>query len=639
MNIMSLEGLAKSYADKILFADLSLGIDEGDKIGLVGVNGTGKTTLLKIIAGAEQPDQGKIIMNSELQIAYMPQSPDFDYQLTVLEQVYQGNSPVMELFKEYESTQKQLELAPGNRELEKKLALLSQKMDALDGWQLESEAKTVLTKLDLVDFGAQVGTLSGGQRKRLALASALIRPAGLLILDEPTNHLDNDTVTWLEQYLQKRKGALLMVTHDRYFLDRVVNRIIELDQGSLYSYEGNYSSFLEKKLERQEQEAASERKRQNIIRNELAWIKRGAKARTTKQKARIERFEKLLAEGPETNGAKLEISAGSTRLGKKVIELEEVSKSFGDVKLLEGFSYSFQKESRVGIVGPNGVGKSTLLNLIAGKIEPDSGKVDLGQTVKIGFFTQENVALDDDLRVIEYIRAEAEYIPTQDGGRISASQMLERFLFTPSAQWTPIGKLSGGEKRRLYLLKVLMSAPNVLLLDEPTNDLDTETLGILEDYLEDFPGAIITVSHDRYFLDRVVDRILAFKGQGLIKEYVGNYTDYQEKVQEEQPRESTKVLGKSSAQKDYEAKKKVGTPKFSYKEQREYEEIEDVIDRLEKELQELAREIDGAGSNYELLQELVARQEQLEQQLEEKLERWTYLETLAEEIEAAKQVK
>jgi len=632
---MTIEGIAKSYADKILFADLSFGIDDEDKIGLVGVNGTGKSTLLKIIAGVERPDRGKISINSNLQIEYMPQSPNFDDQLTVLEQVFQGSSPVMELVKEYEAIQRKLELSPDDKELEKKLARLSEKMDALNGWQLESEAKTILTKLGLVDFTAQVGTLSGGQKRRLALATALIRPAGLLILDEPTNHLDNDTVAWLEQYLQKRKGALLMVTHDRYFLDRVVNRIIELDRGKLYSYPGNYSTFLEKKLERQEQEEAAERKRQTILRKELAWIRRGAKARSTKQKARIERFEELLAAGPAAGSAKVEISAVSTRLGKKVIELEQVDKSFGEIKLLDGFSYTFQKDSRIGIVGPNGVGKTTLLNLIAGKIKPDKGKVEIGQTVKIGFFTQENIEMDGDLRVIDYIREEAEYLPTPDGGKISAAQMLERFLFTPVTQWTPIRKLSGGEKRRLYLLKVLMSAPNVLLLDEPTNDLDTETLGVLEAYLEDFPGAVIAVSHDRYFLDRVVDRILAFEGQGVVKEYVGNYSDYQAKLEEDQLRESPKEQARSSKKEDGAANKKTRPPKLTYQEQKEYAEIEGVIEGLEKELQELAREMEQAGSNYELLQELVARQSQLEQQLEEKLERWAYLEAKAEEIEKA----
>ncbi|MDA8233341.1 MAG: ABC-F family ATP-binding cassette domain-containing protein [Clostridia bacterium] len=597
MNLLSMENLSKSYGDKTLFQDITFGISEGEKIGLIGVNGTGKSTFLKIIAGVDFPDKGKVIKGSKVRIEYLAQNPDFDPQVTVLEQVFKGTS---------------------------------KQTNSVDPWQLESEAKTILNKLGITDLEAKVGTLSGGQRKRIAMAATLLSPADLLILDEPTNHIDNETVAWLEDYLKARKGALLMITHDRYFLDRVTNRIIELDKGKLYTYEGNYSMFLELKAEREEQLQASELKRQNLLRNELAWIKRGAKARTTKQKARIERFNNLLADEPTVSNDKIEISVGATRLGKKVIQLERVSKSFSGRNFIKDFSYSLARDDRVGIIGPNGTGKTTLLKILAGTLEPDEGTVDRGPTVKVGYFSQENTEMDPNLRVIEYIKEEAEYIPTPDGGLISAAQMLERFLFPSGLQWTPIAKLSGGEKRRLYLLRILMGAPNVLLLDEPTNDLDIQTLTILEDYLDDFPGAVVVVSHDRYFLDRVTEKILDFVGNGSIYEFTGNYTEYLES--EFLKNKKDNLEPKVTETKEKAARNKERALKFSYKEQKEYEEIDDIIAKVEDELQQVKSKILEAGSNYSLLQELLAEQQKLEAQLDELLERWTYLNELAEAI-------
>ncbi|MDA8212029.1 MAG: ABC-F family ATP-binding cassette domain-containing protein [Clostridia bacterium] len=633
MNLLSVENLSKSYVEKILFKNISFGIEEGDKIGLIGVNGTGKSTFLKVLAGIDFPDQGTVTVGNNVRIEYLPQNPNFDDDATVLQQVFKSNAPVMQVLREYEHTVEMINNIPGDDKLQKKLILLSQQMDAWDAWQLESEAKIILTKLGIANFAEKVGKLSGGQRKRIALASALINPAELLILDEPTNHIDNETVDWLEQYLNKRKGALIMVTHDRYFLDRVVNRIIELDRGSLYSYSGNYSKFLELKVEREEQQQASEKKRQNLLRNELAWIKRGAKARTTKQKARIDRFEKLQQEKPEIAADKLEIPVGASRLGKKVIELEHISKGFAGSKLIEDFSYVCLRNDRVGIIGPNGSGKSTLLNIVSGSLNPDSGTVERGQTVITGYFSQENNELDESLRAIDYIKEEAEVIPTADGKLISASQMLERFLFPPGVQWTPIAKLSGGERRRLYLLRVLMGAPNVLLLDEPTNDLDIQTLTILEDYLDEFPGAVIVVSHDRYFLDRIVDKIFAFEGNGVVTQYLGDYSEYQEyskirSLELENSKAESDIVKKDN----HVEKPKDRRLKFTFKEQKEYAEIDGIIAQLEKKLKEVNERINQAGSDFALLQELVEIQQGLEKQLDELLERWTYLNELAEEI-------
>ncbi|GMA99067.1 ABC-F family ATP-binding cassette domain-containing protein [Pelosinus sp. IPA-1] len=631
MNIVSIEKLSKSYGMKNLFSNVTFGIDENDKIGLIGVNGTGKSTFLKVIAGLEEADDGKVSQGNQVEVQYLSQNPDFDPLDTVLDQIFKGYSPIMKLLREYEQVLLAVNNQP-NEGIEKRLIALSQEMDAMNGWQLESEAKSILTRLGITDFTAQVGTLSGGQRKRIALASALIHPADLLILDEPTNHIDNDTVAWLEEYLHKRKGALLMITHDRYFLDRVVNRIIELDKGNLYSYTGNYSLFLELKMQREADQEATESKRQNLLRNELAWMRRGAKARTTKQKARIERFEKLSDEKVDLSQDKVEITAGASRLGRKIIELSNVTKNFEERTVIQDFSYIVLRDDRMGIVGPNGSGKSTLLNLITQRMEPDSGVIEIGQTVKIGYFSQENGDMDENLRVIEYIKEEANYLPAADGSVITASQMLERFLFPPELQWTPIRKLSGGEKRRLYLLRVLMGAPNVLLLDEPTNDLDIQTLTILEDYLDEFPGAVIVVSHDRYFLDRVVDKLFAFEEGGSIKQYVGGYSDYQETLASKGISEGNKEK-ETAAHPSQVEKPKERSRKFTFKEQKEYEEIDAVIASMEKEIQIVGTRINGAGSNFVLLQELTDLQQELEQKLAVLFDRWTYLNELAEEIE------
>lgn len=631
MNIVSIEKLSKSYGMKNLFSNVSFGIDENDKIGLIGVNGTGKSTFLKVIAGLEEADDGKVMIGNTIEVQYLAQNPSFNPSDTVLDQVFQGYSPIMKLLREYEQVLLAAEDNPKDQGLQKQLIALSQQMDGMNGWQLESEAKIILTQLGITDFTAKVGTLSGGQRKRIALASALIHPADLLILDEPTNHIDNDTVAWLEEYLHKRKGALLMITHDRYFLDRVVNRIIELDKGNLYSYTGNYSLFLELKMQREADQEASENKRQNLLRNELAWMRRGARARTTKQKARIERFEKLSDEKVDLSQDRVEITAGASRLGRKIIEIDNVCKSFGERAVIQNFSYIVLRNDRMGIVGPNGSGKSTLLNLVTQKLNPDSGVIEIGQTVKIGYFSQENTDMDEELRVIEYIKEEANFIPSADGGIITASQMLERFLFSPEMQWTPIRKLSGGEKRRLYLLRILMGSPNVLLLDEPTNDLDIQTLTILEDYLDDFPGAVIAVSHDRYFLDRVVEKVFAFEKDGSIRQYVGGYSDYQSALAYDEEKQNQ---GKeTSSEQPQSERPKERSRKFTFKEQKEYEEIDDVIASVEKEIQIVSNRINTSGSNFTLLQELTELQQQLEKRLADLFDRWTYLNELAEEIE------
>ena len=621
MNLLSIENLAKNYGERVLFANVSLGVDEGDKIGLIGVNGTGKSTFLTVIAGTEPPDSGTVTLGSGVRVGYLPQNPELDAESTVLAQVFKGGSPVMRLIREYEHALQQAGLASGDAERQKQLIALSQRMDAMDAWQLESSAKAILTKLGISDFTAIIGTLSGGERKRVALASILVNPADLLILDEPTNHIDNEMVAWLEQYLHTYKGALLMVTHDRYFLDRVTTRIIEIDKGQLYTYGGNYSSFLEKKAEREEQQAGSERKRQNLFRNELAWIRRGARARTTKQKARLDRFQQLGSQKADPGAEKLAIEAVASRLGRKVIALEHINQAFGERTLIRDFSYTVLRDDRVGIVGPNGSGKSTLLNIIAGRLAADSGTVEVGQTVKIGCFSQECGDMDDTLRVIDYIREEANIIASADGGTVSASQMLERFLFPPNMQWMPIAKLSGGEKRRLYLLRILMGAPNILLLDEPTNDLDIQTLTILEDYLDDFPGAVLAVSHDRYFLDRVADKIFAFERDGDIRQYTGGYSDYLDKRTPPEPTASRKQSGKDTKPPaPGDAKKPC---RFTFNEQREYEQIDEIIAGAERKLLAVAARIDATGSDFEQLQKLVAEQKELERELDGLLARWT----------------
>ncbi len=631
MNLLSVENLAKSYGERVLFQNVNFGIENSDKIGVIGVNGTGKSTFLRTIAGLESADCGHITKGNGVRIEYLAQNPNFQDNATILDQIFKGNSLVMKVIREYETAVARANLQPGNTILQHQLIELTQQMDACNAWQLETEAKAILTKLGIMDFSAVIKTLSGGQRKRLALAAALINPADLLILDEPTNHIDHEAVSWLEQYLSKYKGALLMVTHDRYFLDRVANRIIELDRGRLYTYTGNYESFLELKTEREELQENNERKRQNLLRNELAWIKRGVKARSTKQKARIERFEELSAQKSDVRDNKLDISIGSSRLGRKIIELDRVCKNYDSKEFIKDFSYIVLRDDRIGIIGPNGSGKSTLLNIIAGRLDPDSGQVDSGQTVKIGYFSQENDRMDENLRVIDYIKEQASFISCADGVVISAAQMLERFLFPPGLQWKPIAKLSGGEKRRLFLLKVLMGSPNILLLDEPTNDLDILTLTILEEYLENFPGAIIAVSHDRYFLDRVVKTIFSFAGEGKIERYTGNYSDVEEKQAiSQQLNNPTENLAESKSK--HTERSQDRAIRFSYNEQREYEQIEDIIAQVELELQAVTGKMDTNDTDFQLLQELHLKQRQLEERLELLIERWAYLNELAEQI-------
>ena len=634
MNQLTAENISKSYSEKKLLSKITVGINEGDKIGVIGINGTGKTTLLKIIAGVEQADEGRVVRGKSVRTEYLPQNPDFDPEATVLEQVFYGNSAIMKLIREYE------EAIQNRNTSNEEILKLTHDMDVMNAWSLESEARAILTKLGISDFTAKIGTLSGGEKKKIALATALVNPSDLLILDEPTNQLDNETIDWLEQYLNKRKGSLLMVTHDRYFLDRVVNQIIELDRGGLYLYQGNYSYFLEKKLEREEIEAASEKKRQGLLRKELAWIKKGAKARTTKQKARIDRYDKLSEQTGVVMDEKLQVSVASSRLGKKTIELEHVSKSFDGNKVVDDFNYILLRNDRVGIVGPNGSGKSTLLNIMCGRLKPDSGKVEEGETVKVGLYSQETQHIDGSSRVIEYIKETAEYLTTAEGYKISAAQMLERFLFPPVLQWTVIANLSGGEKRRLSLLKVLMEAPNILLLDEPTNDLDIETLTILEDYFEDFKGAVIAVSHDRYFLDRIAEKIFAFEGKGKIAHYPGNYSDYREKnsgeSQDNTVSEQVRAAAIKNLDKPVTEKKKEKALKFSFNEQKEYTEIDDKIAEIEDKIQQLDNKISYAYADYILLQQLLTEKEEMEQQLKEKMDRWVYLNELAEKIAKGK---
>lgn len=618
MNIVTIEHLTKSYTERLLFDDTAFSVSEGEKIGLIGINGTGKSTLLKIVAGLEEPDQGTVVRSRGLDIRYLPQNPEFDPKDNVIQAVLKDNQ--------------------GHDHV----------------WDIESQAKSMLNKLGITDQEALMGTLSGGQKKRVALASVLLSTAKLLILDEPTNHLDSSMADWLEEYLKKFKGALLMITHDRYFLDSVTNRIVELDKGKLYSYQTNYQGFLKLKAERLDMAAASERKRQSILRVELEWMQRGARARSTKQKAHIQRYEALRDQkAPETDG-RVEMESAASRLGRTTVEISDLSKSYGDKVLLKDFTYIFLKDDRIGIIGPNGAGKSTLMKMIAGWVEPDSGTIEIGQTVRMGYFSQENEEMDETLRVIDYIKNVAEYVKTRDGS-ISASQMLERFLFPSHMQYTVIGKLSGGERRRLYLLRILMDAPNVILLDEPTNDLDIQTLTILEDYLDSFQGIVVTVSHDRYFLDRVVRRIFAFEGDGEVRQYEGGFTDYQAALEQrllrgdsdsgipegQKDRAGSKAAGKDGdletdgMKASSEATRRQGRKlKFSYKEQKEWESIEEEISLLEEEIQDLEKKMEGASSNYGKLQELIGEKEQKEAKLEERMDRWMYLNELAEKIAA-----
>lgn len=589
---MQAENITKAYREKPLLDGVSLYLNEGDKVGVIGVNGTGKSTLLKILAGWEEPDGGMITRGNGVRIGYLPQNPDFEEHTTVLEQVFKGSNLAEQEQREY-------------------------------------EAKSILNRLGITEFDRDVTTLSGGQKKRVAIASALMTPCEVLILDEPTNHIDSEMVLWLETYLQRYKGALVMITHDRYFLDRVVNKIVEIDHGKLYTYESNYTKFLELKAMREESALASERKRQSLLRTELAWVQRGVRARGTKSRSRLERYEELKNREAPEEVQKLDLSSLSTRLGKKIVEAEHISKRFGDRVVVQDFSCLITRDARIGIIGANGCGKSTLLKMLFGTLQPDSGTVTVGETVRYGYFSQECEEMDTSLRVIDYIRDVAAYIDTADG-RLTASQMLEKFLFPADLQWNTIGRLSGGERRRLFLLRILTEAPNVLLLDEPTNDLDIQTLLILEEFLESFQGAVLVVSHDRYFLDKVVDSVFAFEGGGVIRQYLGGYTDYAEQHQasvqeQEAPKASVKV-----------SKERVKTPrklKFSFREQYEFDHIDEEIAALEEKLQTLNAEIAAQSSNFEKLNELLAQKEEVDRQLEEKTERWVYLNELAEKIE------
>lgn len=638
MSLITIEHLTKSYTERLLFDDTAFSINEGEKVGLIGINGTGKSTLLKIVAGLEEPDNGSVVRRRNLYIRYLPQIPAFTAGDTVLDAIVRDN---------------QDEPHFSSRE------------------EIEASAKNILTRLGIYDFDDKVEHLSGGQRKRVALTSVLLSTADLLILDEPTNHLDSEMADWLEEYLKKFRGALLMITHDRYFLDSVTNRIVELDKGKLYSYQTNYEGFVKLKAERIDMAVASERKRQTILRTELAWMQRGARARSTKQKAHIQRYEALRdMDAPEFD-KEVEMESISSRLGRTTVEVKDLCKAYGNKVLLKDFTYIFLKNDRVGIIGPNGSGKSTLMKMIAGWVQPDSGTIEIGQTVKIGYFSQENEAMDENLKVIDYIRNVAEYVQTKDGS-ISASQMLERFLFPGSVQYTTISRLSGGEKRRLYLLRILMDAPNVLLLDEPTNDLDIRTLTILEDYLDNFQGIVITVSHDRYFLDRMVRRIFAFEGDGNVVQYEGGFTDYQAAYLMKHPElsggngagrgsaggnrsgagnssagnaggsaqgaagetgvdEASGTAAKKSSQDGRAHQKKL---KFSFKEQREWDTIEDEIAGLEADLEALDGQIAESATNYGRLNQLMTEKAEKEALLEEKMDRWMYLQELAEKIAA-----
>ena len=628
MNILSMENVTKSFAEKMLFEKVSLGIKDNDRIGVVGINGTGKSTFLKIISGHIEPDSGNISRRNNLTVQCLLQALEFDENMTVLEHILHGEHLLMKTIRAYEAMTHQLHEAPNDESLKKRLTEYAERMDALDAWNVEIQAKSILSKLGISDIDRKIGELSGGQRKRIALAEALIQPADLLILDEPTNHIDLETIKWLEDYLSQRKGALLLVTHDRYFLNRIVNRIIEIDKEKLYSYDGNFEYFLEKKTLREETQTSMEEKRRRLYVNELAWIRRGARARTTKQKARIVRFEEIkeAGAGKEIVREQIELPVAYTRLGKKVVEFDNVSKSFDGLMVIKNFSIKISPTDRIGIIGPNGAGKTVLLNLVAGLIAPDKGDISIGETVKIAYYQQNNEDMDNSIHMIDYIKQTAEYVETSSGHTISASQMLERFLFDGSQQHSFIKNLSGGEKRRLLLAKVLMEKPNVLLLDEPTNDLDIQTLEVLEEYLEYFQGAVLVASHDRYFLDKTTDRLIAVKGDGRIEFYndLGAYGH-------------SLIAGKPKAG---QQRKVVRRParvnqktKFTFAESREFAQIDNVIGKLETELARLTEEMSGSWSDYVSMRELVAQQKKLQTELAEKMERWVYLYELAEKIE------
>lgn len=632
MNIYQIDKLCKTYGEKRLFDNISLTVDSRDKIGIIGVNGAGKTTLLNILAEKDTAENIEIIKASKLAIEYLSQNPEISEEATVIQQIFKGDSKVIKLVGEYEEAVSLLSKTPDDQKLQEKMNQITHEMDIQNGWVVESEAKKILTKLKITEFDKKMKELSGGQRKRVALAGALIRPSDILILDEPTNHIDNDTIDFLEDHLKALKTALIMVTHDRYFLDRVTNTIVELENGNIHRYKGNYSKYLEIKQQRQQDEAKIEQKKQRLYKQELDWIRKGVEARRTKQKARKERFEELEKDIQLSDKDELTIDVATTRLGSKIIEAENIGMSYADKLLFENFTYTLNREDRIGIVGSNGKGKTTLLNILAGKIEPSKGILEFGDTIKIGYYTQENLDMDIELRAIEYIKETAEYVSRKDGSKISASQMMENFLFNSTSQHTYIRKLSGGERRRLYLLKILMESPNVLFLDEPTNDLDIETLSVLEEYINYFDGPVVTVSHDRYFLDKICNKIFSFEDSFEIIYTMGGYQDYLDIKKDtilEKDIKTTKSENTSNINQKSEKNKK---GKLSYKEQREYECIDSEIAELENKLHQIETEILLSGSDFIKLQQLTKSQEEIEENIFDKLEKKENYEKILEDI-------
>ncbi len=639
MTLITLQNIRKDFGIKEILRDGSFSIEENDKVGLIGVNGSGKSTLLKAIAGIETFDSGTVTVKSGARIVYLPQQPNLNEEKTVLDEVFNDSSEKLKLVREYESLSQKIEsdlsptLSYKERErLTHKLTRIMEKMDAMDAWELETKAKIILSKLGITDFDTKVGSLSGGYRKRISLATALLEEPDLLLMDEPTNHLDAESVEWLQNYLSNFGGAILLITHDRYFLDQVTNRILEIDRADLYTYSGNYSYFLEKKAEQEAADAKIQHKHRGILRRELEWLKRGPKARSTKQRARIDRIRDMQATEFKEAQGKVSIDTVGRRIGKKVIELSNISKAYDGRTLIKDFSYEFTPRDRIGIIGGNGAGKSTLMNIITGKVAPDSGTVEIGNTIHIGYFDQHSEdildAIDTEQRVIDYIKDIAAFVTTADGSQISASQMLERFLFNPNQQYAPIHKLSGGEKRRLFLLQVLMAAPNVLILDEPTNDLDVQTLSVLEDYLESFNGCVITVSHDRYFLDRTVEFIIALEGEGKLRLYPGNYSvylDYKKEQEKEAKEKVTPVKKQETVTKTNKATSNNKSRRLSNYERREYEKLEGKIAEMEIEKEELEESLVVNGSDFVKVQELSEKLTKLIEEIDIATERWMEL--------------
>lgn len=628
MNILSLENVSKNYGIKPLFERVTLGFEDSDKIGIIGANGSGKTTFLRVVAGTETPDTGRVVRASGKTLAYLSQNPQFDDERTVLETIFAASSGVMKLIADYETACHDLALDGNDAKLLEKVSALQHELEISGGWEIETNARNVLTRLGITDTSLKMKTLSGGQRKRVALAHELIFKPDILILDEPTNHLDADTIEWLEDYLRRYTGALLLVTHDRYFLDRVTNRIFEIDRGAVQAFAGNYAYYLEKKEEQETLRATEGHKREQLIKKELAWLRRGAKARTRKSKHRINAAYDLMAQPKERAKSEIDIAIGSKRLGTKIVEISNLSKSYGGRKLIDNFSYLLKRDDRIGIIGENGSGKTTLLEMLTGRVKPDAGEIEIGQTVALGYYDQESRALDETQRVIDYIKEVAEYVTTVEGNQITASQMLEKFLFAPSAQYSFIANLSGGERRRLYLLRILMAQPNVLLLDEPTNDLDIPTLIALEEYLDDFAGALIVVSHDRYFLDRTIDNVFKFEGDGKVREFAGDYSAYLETIEREEfEKRSESTLQRVSTQTTQTPieTEKPKAQKLSFKERREFETLETEIAETEKRLAEIEKELHQFATDSFKLTELFNEQQKLNEKLENDTERWLEL--------------